>query len=43
MGTGGSFTRVKWEWRETDHSSPDIAEVKKIWIYMSTLPYAFKA
>jgi hypothetical protein len=32
---------VKWQGREADHSSPTSAEVKKIWIYTSTPPYAF--
>jgi hypothetical protein len=29
--------------READHSPPDSAKVKKMWIYTSTLPYAFMA
>jgi hypothetical protein len=29
--------------READHSPPDSAEVKKMWISTSTLPYAFMA
>jgi hypothetical protein len=29
--------------READHSSPTSAEVKKMWIYTSTPPYAFMA
>jgi hypothetical protein len=29
--------------READHSHPASAEVKKIWIYTSTPPYAFMA
>jgi hypothetical protein len=37
MGTG-----VKRPGREADHSPPANAEVKKMWIYTSTLPYAFK-
>jgi hypothetical protein len=36
MGTGGSFLGG-----EADHSTPAIAEVKKMWIYTSTPPYAF--
>jgi hypothetical protein len=32
---------VKWPWRETDHSPPTNAEVKKMCIYTSTLPYGF--
>jgi hypothetical protein len=34
---------VKWPRREADHSSPTSAEVKKMWIYTSTPPYAFMA
>jgi hypothetical protein len=34
---------VKWPWREADHSPPTSAEVKKMWIYTSTPPYAFMA
>jgi hypothetical protein len=40
MGIGGSFQRIKRPGREADHSPPS-AEVKKIWIYISTPPYAF--
>jgi hypothetical protein len=29
--------------RETDHSTPASGEVKKMWVYMSTPPYAFMA
>jgi hypothetical protein len=29
--------------READHSPPTSAEVKKMWIYTSTPPYAFMA
>jgi hypothetical protein len=36
-----SFPEVKRPWRETDHSPLASAEVKKIWIYISTPPYAF--
>jgi hypothetical protein len=43
MGTGCSFPVVKWLGREPDHSPPTSDEVKKIWIYTSTLPYAFMA
>jgi hypothetical protein len=32
---------VKRPGRETDHSPPASAEVKKTWIYTSTPPYAF--
>jgi hypothetical protein len=41
MGTGGSFPGVKRQERESDNSPPASAEVKKIWIYTSTPPYAF--
>jgi hypothetical protein len=34
---------VKRQGRETDHSPPPSAEVKKMWIYTSTPPYAFMA
>jgi hypothetical protein len=34
MGTGGLW--VKLQRRESDHSPPTSAEVKKIWIYTST-------
>jgi hypothetical protein len=37
----GLFPMGKAPWREVDHSPPVSAEVKKIWIYTSTLPYAF--
>jgi hypothetical protein len=30
-------------WREADHSPRTSAEVKKMWIYTSTPPYAFMA
>jgi hypothetical protein len=43
MGTGGPFPGVKWPGREADHSPPTIAEIKKMWIYTSTPPYAFMA
>jgi hypothetical protein len=35
--------RVKRQEREADHSPPASAEVKKMWIYTSTPPYAFMA
>jgi hypothetical protein len=38
-GYGG----VKQQGREADHSPPSSAEVKKMWIYSSTPPYAFMA
>jgi hypothetical protein len=43
MGTVGSFPGVKRPGRETDHSSPTSAKVKKVWIYTSTPPYVFMA
>jgi hypothetical protein len=43
MGTGSSFPGVKRQGREDDHSPPTSAEVKKMWIYTSTPPYAFMA
>jgi hypothetical protein len=36
-------TGVKLLGRETDHSLPVSAEVKKMWIYTSISPYAFMA
>jgi hypothetical protein len=41
MGTEGFFSKVKRLGRETDHSLPASAEVKKMWIYTPTPPYAF--
>jgi hypothetical protein len=41
MGTTGSFPGVKRPGREPDHSPPASAEVKKMWIYMTTPSYAF--
>jgi hypothetical protein len=38
-----SFPGVKRPGREADHSPPTSAEVKKMWIYTSTPPYAFMA
>jgi hypothetical protein len=35
--------RVKRQGREADHSPPTSAEVKKMWIYTSTPPYAIMA
>jgi hypothetical protein len=34
---------VKRQEHEADHSPPTSAEVKKTWVYTSTLPYAFMA
>jgi hypothetical protein len=43
-GYRGLFPRgVKRPGREVDHSPPASAEVKKMWIYTSTPPYAFMA
>jgi hypothetical protein len=39
MGVGG----VKRPGREADHSPQASAEVKHMWIYTSTTPYAFMA
>jgi hypothetical protein len=41
MGTGGFFPGGKAAGCEADHSPPTTAEVKKMWIYTSTPPYAF--
>jgi hypothetical protein len=43
MDTGALSPGVKRQGREADHSPPASAEVKKIWIYTSTPPYAFMA
>jgi hypothetical protein len=40
---GALSPEVKWPGREADHTPPSSAEVKKIWIYASTPPYAFMA
>jgi hypothetical protein len=37
------FPGVKQQERESDHSSPTSAEVKKMWIYTSTPLYVFMA
>jgi hypothetical protein len=34
---------VKQQGRETDHSPPASAKVKKMWFYTSIPPYAFMA
>jgi hypothetical protein len=34
---------VNYPGREGDHSPPASADVKKMWIYTSTPPYAFMA
>jgi hypothetical protein len=38
MGAGGSYPRMKWPGRETDHSPPTIAEVKNARNYSFTPP-----
>jgi hypothetical protein len=44
METGRAVSfGVKWQKHEADHSTPDSAEVKKMWIYTSTPQYAFMA
>jgi hypothetical protein len=43
MGTGGFSPGVKRQGREADHSPPTSAEVKKMWLYTFTSPYAFMA
>jgi hypothetical protein len=40
---GALSPRVKQQGREADHSPLASAEVKKMWIYTSTPPYAFMA
>jgi hypothetical protein len=40
---GAHFLGVKRRGREAGHSPPASAEVKKMWIYTSTPPYAFMA
>jgi hypothetical protein len=41
--SGALSPGVKRPVREADHSPPASAEVKKMWIYTSTPPYAFIA
>jgi hypothetical protein len=41
MGTEGSFLRVKQLGLEANHSATASEEVKEMWIYISTPPYAF--
>jgi hypothetical protein len=41
--TDDTFPRVNLPGREVDHSPPTSVEVKKIWIYTATPPYAFMA
>jgi hypothetical protein len=40
---GALSSGIKLPGREADHSPPTSAEVKKMWIYTSTPPYAFMA
>jgi hypothetical protein len=40
---GARSPGVKRQGREADHSPPASAEIKKMWIYTSTPPYAFMA
>jgi hypothetical protein len=42
-GGGAHSPGAKHRVREADHSPPASAEVKKMWIYTSTPPYAFMA
>jgi hypothetical protein len=43
MGTDALSPGLKQQGLEADHSAPASAEVKKIWLYTSTTPYAFMA
>jgi hypothetical protein len=43
FSSGALSPGVKWPGREADHSPPTSAEVKRMWIYTSTPPYAFVA
>jgi hypothetical protein len=43
MGSGGLSLGVKRHEREAAYSLSTSAEVKKTWIYTSTLPYIFMA
>jgi hypothetical protein len=40
---GALLPGVKRQGRDADHSPPASAQVKKMWIYISTPPYAFMA
>ncbi|PNF30034.1 hypothetical protein B7P43_G05845, partial [Cryptotermes secundus] len=40
---GGGKNFLFRQGREADHSPPTSAEVKKMWMYISTPPYAFMA
>jgi hypothetical protein len=37
----GSFSEVKRPRREADHATPSSAKANNMWMYTSTLPYAF--
>jgi hypothetical protein len=41
MDTGALSSGVKRQGREGDHSLPAIVEIKKMWLYTFTHPYAF--
>jgi hypothetical protein len=43
MGNGALSPGIKRPEREADHSPPTSAEVRKMWIYISTPPYTFIA
>jgi hypothetical protein len=43
MDTGALSPGIKRQGREVDHSLATSVEVKKMWIYSSTPPYAFMA
>jgi hypothetical protein len=43
MGTVALSPGVKRPGHEADDSSPTSAEIKKMWVYTSTPPYAFMA
>jgi hypothetical protein len=43
MGIGALSPRVKQQGFKAHYSPPVSAEVKKMWIYTSTPPYAFMA
>jgi hypothetical protein len=40
---GGLSPGVKRQWREAENSLPTSAEVKKMWIYIFIITYAFMA
>jgi hypothetical protein len=43
MSIGTLSSGIKQQGYEANYSPPTSAEVKKIWMYTSTLPYAFTA